>query len=121
MNLYREKARAAAAADVPRSKPGPPPAKTERVAGDMIDDVASTKFTVADLQGMTQEAMVATWETGSRETAVNARNLALTELNSGRTPTELRHRAQQLRQNSDRGEFNFRQNSDTKQANSDRK
>jgi hypothetical protein len=39
MNLYREKARAAAAADVPRGKPGPPPAKTERVAGDMIEDV----------------------------------------------------------------------------------
>jgi hypothetical protein len=82
MSLYREKARAAVAADVPRNKPGPEPVERDRVARAMIADVRSGELTVTALRSMTQEAMAAEWKT-KRGTAAGARKQALAELEPG--------------------------------------
>ena len=62
------------------SRPGPRRDLRDRIVADMKSDIESKKVSKGDLLGMKQEALAALYGAKSRETAVLARNEALSEI-----------------------------------------
>ena len=67
---------------LPKKRRGPPPTMMNRAAAQMIEDVRSGKWTLADLQTMKQDGLAAEYGVKSRATVRNALAAAAAEIAS---------------------------------------